>query len=285
MGLLSKAYKQDNGEVADLLNSESLSEEQGQELLEKFLALDSNKVASIKDENKTAFQDGYKKAKGEVLGEFEKSILETFPSADKSLKGIELVKSLQTNTDKTITDSEVMSSLPYLNLEKRLKTEMQSAVAAKEEELQGVISNYKKEQLFGTIENKVVSIREKMGAVIPGDANIASTMNRNLLRDLKEHDFDIKEDGTILILKDSKPLQDAHGNTVQFDDFAKSYISNYYAISNNNGGSNSGSGQGDNTSTGTSKVFKTQSELMSFLESDAPSADKDAALESNKDLL
>lgn len=287
LGLLSKAYKQDNGEVADLLNSEELTEEQGKELLEKFLTLDSNKVASIKEENKTAFQDGFKKAKAEVLGDFEKSILETFPSANKELKGLDLIKSLQGNSEKTITDSDVLSSLPYLNMEKRLKTEMEQAIAAKDQELKDVISTHKKDRVFSTIESKVMSIREQMGAVIPSDSHIANTASRNLLRDLKEHDFDIKEDGTILIVKDGKPMQDAHGNTVQFEDFAKTHVRNYYAISNNNGGSNSGSGSSDdsNKGQGAARVFKTQDEVMNFLDGDASYEDKQAVIQANAELL
>lgn len=287
LGLLSKAYKQDNGEVADLLNSEELTEEQGKELLEKFLTLDSNKVASIKEENKTAFQDGFKKAKAEVLGDFEKSILETFPSANKDLKGLDLIKSLQGNSEKTITDSDVLSSLPYLNMEKRLKTEMEQAIAAKDQELKDVISTHKKDRVFSTIESKVMSIREQMGAVIPSDSHIANTANRNLLRDLKDHDFDIKEDGTILIVKDGKPMQDAHGNTVQFEDFAKTHVRNYYAISNNNGGSNSASGSSDesNNGQGAARVFKTQDEVMNFLDGDASYEDKQAVIQANAELL
>ena len=291
MGFLAQAHKSAaNGELIQLLEKGELTEEQGKEALSKILELDSNKVASIRAEGEKKFQDGYAKSKGEVLSNFEKEIFEAYPDADKNLKGLDLIKSLNSdskNGTTSITDADVQSHQAYLAMERRLKDEANQLVAAKDSEIAKLLNDTKREKVFGTIESKMFSLRDKLNAVIPKEANIAQTTQRNLLRELKEHDFDVKEDGTILILKDGKPLQDNHGNTVDFESFGKNILNNYYAYSDNNGGASSGSGKegSGSGSPAVGKKFNTANELQDYLYSEGVTLEqKQAALEANPDL-
>ena len=71
-GLLSKAYNQDTGKIAELLkNGEELSEEQQTEILNKILELDTQRVENIKKSvsTKEFIEQDYNKAKKRSLDE------------------------------------------------------------------------------------------------------------------------------------------------------------------------------------------------------------------------
>ena len=94
-GLLSKAYNFDNGKIAELIKDgeTELSEDQQKEILQKLLDEDAKRVEAIKKsvDTKPAFQDGFKKAQGEILKKFEKDLKEKF-GLESDKMGLELVR-------------------------------------------------------------------------------------------------------------------------------------------------------------------------------------------------
>ena len=77
-GVLSKTLNIDNGKISDLFidGENELSES---EIISKVLTLDVDRVKAIRDENgKEKFQEGIKKAKKEILADFETELKEKF---------------------------------------------------------------------------------------------------------------------------------------------------------------------------------------------------------------
>ena len=74
---MSKAYKLDDGTIGEILNAENADEKS---VISKILELDTQRVDKIKTSGGKdgTFQDGYAKAKKEVLSDFEKQLKETF---------------------------------------------------------------------------------------------------------------------------------------------------------------------------------------------------------------
>ena len=75
-GLLSKAYKLDDGKIGEILNAENATEDS---VIKELLEIDTERISKIKPQTPKGetFQDGYAKAKKEVLQEFEANLKKT----------------------------------------------------------------------------------------------------------------------------------------------------------------------------------------------------------------
>ena len=131
-GLLSKAYNFDNGKIAELFKDgeTELSEDQQKEILQKLLDEDAKRVEAIKKsvDTKPAFQDGFKKAQGEILTKFEKDLKEKF-SLESDKMGLELVEELVSKKSEggqggDVTEDAIKRSKVFQDMESNLKKQI-----------------------------------------------------------------------------------------------------------------------------------------------------------------
>lgn len=290
-GLLSKAYKQDEkGELIQLLKKDEIEGITEDELLQKLLDVDAARITSITNASKDANKEHYSRGKKETMTDFEKSLKEKFPSLkDSDAKGVDLVAAIveANSKEKEITDNDILKHPTYQALEQRLKSEKESEVTRVTNEFAAFKTNVEKGKVLETVESKLFSLRDSLGAVIPQSKDRALRTEQNLRRDLQDFTFEVSENGSVLVLQDGKVLQDAHGNTKDFESFAKEQISGYYEFQANNGGGNNGSGKEPQGGGGSKEVktFKTSDELFNYLDSDATAEEKEATINANAHLV
>lgn len=258
-GLLSRAYNMDSGKIAELFKDgeAELSEEQQTEILNKILEADTQRVENIKKniDTKPFFQDGYKKAKGEVLTDFEKEVKAKFGiESDKT--GQELVDFIVQEKSKKsggggTSEDEIKRSKPYLDLEQKWQTDFNKLKTEAEAEKNAIIDGYKKEKTFSDVSQKALTIFNGLNPILPQNKAVADNQVNNFMNSLKGFDFDIQGD-RIVVMKDGKVVQDAHGNSRSFEDIVKTEAAGLFEFKANNGGSGSGNegGQGGQGSGG-----------------------------------
>ena len=272
MGLLSKAYNFDNGKIAELFKDgeTELSEQQQTEILNKILEIDAQRVENIKKsvDKKDAFQDGFKKAKSEVLTDFEKGLKEKFGlESDKT--GLELVEELVLKKSEggqsgDLTEDAIKRSKVFQDMESNLKKQITTVKTEYETKINEIQDGYKAEQTFSNVSQKALQIFNGLNPILPQNKTVADNQVKFFVNTLKDFKFDVQDERIVVMDKDGKVLEDGHGNSRSFEDIVKETASGLFEFKANNGGSgsgNGGQGQGGSGSSYAGNVPKTFEEL------------------------
>ena len=271
-GLLSKAYNFDNGKIAELFKDgeTELSEQQQTEILNKILEIDAQRVENIKKsvDKKDAFQDGFKKAKSEVLTDFEKGLKEKFGiESDKT--GLELVEEVVSKKSEggqggDITEDAIKRSKVFQDMESNLKKQITTVKTEYETKINEIQDGYKAEQTFSNVSQKALQIFNGLNPILPQNKTVADNQVKFFVNSLKDFKFDVQDERIVVMDKDGKVLEDGHGNSRSFEDIVKETASGLFEFKANNGGSgsgNGGQGQGGSGSSYAGNVPKTFEEL------------------------
>lgn len=271
-GLLSKAYNYDNGKIAELFKDgeTELSEQQQTEILNKILEIDAQRVENIKKsvDKKDAFQDGFKKAKSEVLTDFEKGLKEKFGiESDKT--GLELVEELVSKKSEggqggDVTEDAIKRSKVFQDMESNLKKQVTTVKTEYETKINEIQDGYKAEQTFSNVSQKALQIFNGLNPILPQNKTVADNQVKFFVNTLKDFKFDVQDERIVVMDKDGKVLEDGHGNSRSFEDIVKETASGLFEFKANNGGSgsgNGGQGQGGSGSSYAGNVPKTFEEL------------------------
>lgn len=271
-GLLSKAYNFDNGKIAELFKDgeTELSEQQQTEILNKILEIDAQRVENIKKsvDKKDAFQDGFKKAKSEVLTDFEKGLKEKFGiESDKT--GLELVEEVVSKKSEggqsgDITEDAIKRSKVFQDMESNLKKQITTVKTEYETKINEIQDGYKAEQTFSNVSQKALQIFNGLNPILPQNKTVADNQVKFFVNTLKDFKFDVQDERIVVMDKDGKVLEDGHGNSRSFEDIVKETASGLFEFKANNGGSgsgNGGQGQGGSGSSYAGNVPKTFEEL------------------------
>ena len=271
-GLLSKAYNYDNGKIAELFKDgeTELSEEQQTEILNKILEIDAQRVENIKKsvDKKDAFQDGFKKAKSEVLTDFEKGLKEKFGiESDKT--GLELVEEVVSKKSEggqggDVTEDAIKRSKVFQDMESNLKKQIKQTETDYQNKINEIQDGYKAEQTFSNVSQKALQIFNGLNPILPQNKTVADNQVKFFVNTLKDFKFDVQDERIVVMDKDGKVLEDGHGNSRSFEDIVKETASGLFEFKANNGGSgsgNGGQGQGGSGSSYAGNVPKTFEEL------------------------
>ena len=271
-GLLSKAYNFDNGKIAELFKDgeTELSEEQQTEILNKILEIDAQRVENIKKsvDKKDAFQDGFKKAKSEVLTDFEKGLKEKF-GVESDKTGLELVEELVSKKSEggqggDVTEDAIKRSKVFQDMESNLKKQITTVKTEYETKINEIQDGYKAEQTFSNVSQKALQIFNGLNPILPQNKTVADNQVKFFVNTLKDFKFDVQDERIVVMDKDGKVLEDGHGNSRSFEDIVKETASGLFEFKANNGGSgsgNGGQGQGGSGSSYAGNVPKTFEEL------------------------
>ena len=272
-GLLSKAYNFDNGKIAELFKDgeTELSEQQQTEILNKILEIDAQRVENIKKsvDKKDAFQDGFKKAKSEVLTDFEKGLKEKFGiESDKT--GLELVEELVSKKSEggqggDVTEDAIKRSKVFQDMESNLKKQVTTVKTEYETKINEIQDGYKAEKTFSNVSQKALQIFNGLNPILPQNKTVADNQVKFFVNTLKDFKFDVQDERIVVMDKDGKVIEDGHGNSRSFEDIVKETASGLFEFKANNGGSGSGNGgqqgQGGSGSSYAGNVPKTFEEL------------------------
>ena len=271
-GLLSKAYNFDNGKIAELFKDgeTELSEDQQKEILQKLLEEDAKRVEAIKKsvDTKPAFQDGFKKAQGEILTKFEKDLKEKF-GLESDKMGLELVEELVSKKSEggqggDLTEDAIKRSKVFQDMESNLKKQITTVKTEYETKINEIQDGYKAEQTFSNVSQKALQIFNGLNPILPQNKTVADNQVKIFVNSLKDFKFDVKDERIVVMDKDGKVLEDGHGNSRSFEDIVKETASGLFEFKANNGGSgsgNGGQGQGGSGSSYAGNVPKTFEEL------------------------
>ena len=271
-GLLSKAYNFDNGKIAELFKDgeTELSEQQQTEILNKILEIDAQRVENIKKsvDNKDAFQDGFMKAKSEVLSEFEKGLKEKFGiESDKT--GLELIEEVVSKKSEggqgsDVTEDAIKRSKVFQDMESNLKKQVTTVKTEYETKINEIQDGYKAEQTFSNVSQKALQIFNGLNPILPQNKTVADNQVKFFVNTLKDFKFDVQDERIVVMDKEGKVIEDGHGNSRSFEDIVKETASGLFEFKANNGGSgsgNGGQGQGGSGSSYAGNVPKTFEEL------------------------
>ena len=273
-GLLSKAYNYDNGKIAELFKDgeTELSEQQQTEILNKILEIDAQRVENIKKsvDKKDAFQDGFKKAKSEVLTDFEKGLKEKF-GVESDKTGLELVEEVVSKKSEggqggDVTEDTIKRSKVFQDMESNLKKQITTVKTEYETKINEIQDGYKAEQTFSNVSQKALQIFNGLNPILPQNKTVADNQVKFFVNTLKDFKFDVQDERIVVMDKDGKVIEDGHGNSRSFEDIVKETASGLFEFRANNGGSGSGNGgqgqgQGGSGSSYAGNVPKTFEEL------------------------
>ena len=271
-GLLSKAYNFDNGKIAELFKDgeTELSEQQQTEILNKILEIDAQRVENIKKsvDKKDAFQDGFKKAKSEVLTDFEKGLKEKF-GVESDKTGLELVEEVVSKKSEggqggDVTEDAIKRSKVFQDMESNLKKQITTVKTEYETKINEIQDGYKAEQTFSNVSQKALQIFNGLNPILPQNKTVADNQVKFFVNTLKDFKFDVQDERIVVMDKDGKVIEDGHGNSRSFEDIVKETASGLFEFRANNGGSgsgNGGQGQGGSGSSYAGNVPKTFEEL------------------------
>lgn len=237
-GLLGTAYKLPKTDIDKILSDETTDDDgEGQ-----LTTLDQTRIGNLKPKPGTTFQDGYKKAKAEVLTDFEKTLREAY-GIESDATGNELIDAIiaaKAKPDaKNISEDDIKKHPAYQNAEKSHKQALKAVQTEWETKLNEREAQYKKGETFGSVSKKALDILAAMNPVIPGNAMVATNIQNAFLSSLKGYEFDIQGD-RVVVMKDGKVLEDGHGHSMEFDKLVKDTAGGYYEIKTSNGGANPG---------------------------------------------
>ena len=286
-GLLSKAYKMDDGKIAELFDAENATDES---IAAALLAEDTQRVSLLKKQNadnKDSFNQGYAKATKEQRAAFEKEIKEAF-ELDSDTTGIDLINEVITAKAPAggkgaaeITDDDVKKHTVYQTMERNFKKQLKEANDAHTAKVEELEKGFKRNETFYGVREKADAFLAALKPILPKSANVATTIKNQFFNELKGYDYEQQADGSLIVTKDGKVLEDAHGHTKSFEDVVKGLASNYFEFEANNGGANAGNeNNGAQGGAGAARTFKTQKEALEYAnDTNVPLADRMAALE------
>lgn len=254
-GVLANAYKMADGEVSELLEKTDVAE-----ITNTILEKDKSRISDL---GKTKFQDGYKKAKGEALTDFEKSLREKYKVSDETLQGESLIETILADhvTEATkgiegkkgaITDDEIKKHPLYLKLESDKSKAIADNTKEWEDKLKEAQKGFEKANIFSTVKDKALSMLSGDNYVLPEDAEIAENQKSWFLKDLTGFEYERTDDGNTYPIKDGKRIEDAHGHAVTLDEFLKGKLAKSFPIKINNGGANAGNNNNAGANGGSS---------------------------------
>lgn len=290
-GLLSKAYKLDDGKITELFEAEGATTES---VLKSLEDLDVQRVSTLKKQNadnKDSFNQGYAKAKKEERSKFEEEIKEAL-EIDSDNTGLELIndiiaaKGTGGGKGTQLTDEDVKKHSVYQAMERTFKKQLKEANDNHIAKVRELETAHAANETFYGVRDMATTLLNGLNPVISKNAKVAGTIQSQFFNELKSYGYEKQADGTYLPTKEGKVITDSHGHTVTFDDLVKGVAENYYEFQANNGGQNAGNQNqgGQQGGAGAAKTFKSDAEAAAYAnDASIPIADRMAAVKSYND--
>jgi hypothetical protein len=226
VGALAKMLKKDETEVKGLVYN---GEEVIETAIENVLNADAERIKRLQKEYETnGFNNGVKKATGEVLTDFEDKLRIKY-GVKSDVKGIDLVDFIVQQNQKTAVNTEDVRKHPaYLELERSTvhKDEYNKVIG----EFENYKLNLERQKVMNKVQTKALDLLEKMNPVIEDNPVVAKRRKEMFLNEFSEYDYEFEGDYT-MVLKDGKRIQDRHGNPIGFDTYVREVAERNFVLS------------------------------------------------------
>jgi hypothetical protein len=271
--LLSKTYNMDEAAVKELLLKKSeggdFTDEIADSALDNLLSMDAERVKKLKPDTKSIQENFYKKGKQEALSDLEKSLRSEF-GHDGEEQGLDLVRSIVgKKAGKPLDDDKVKTHPLYLQLEKQSRAEAEKIKAEYEAKIGEVEKTWHRTQITGKVKSKAMEVLDSLKPVLGENPAVAATRREDFQRLFDALEFE-DANGEIVVLRDGKRIENAHGHAISFDQFVKDEAAKRFDFYKQDPKGNAGNQNGTKPATTT---FKTEAEyLKAYAESNDPAA-------------
>lgn len=223
---LSKTLNLDEAGVTSLFNEDGSPKDDS---LQKMLDLDKARVLKLQ---KGKLDEGYNKAKKEVLTQFESSVKEKF-GIDSDKQGVELVEEIitaKTPEGEKLTEEQVKKHKTYLDLLESIPLKVKEAVKTKETEFNSYKSQVERKETMTTVKAEVLKLFGEAKVVLPADAAKAEKLKNLFLKEIEAGNYRIDNGRVILLNEKGEDDVDEHGNRKDFTAIMKSKITETFDI-------------------------------------------------------
>lgn len=243
-GFFGKTLNLTADEVAELIYSNSDGSELKPDALDVLLSKNSAKIQQFKDERQVYHDNGYKKAQKEALTKLEEQIKEAFEISSDS-KGIDLIQEIvnsKISTTEGLADEKVKVHPLYTKTVNELNKKIKETEGAWKDKYEAREKDLSKQNAFQGVKEKAKQILGNLKPILPSDNTKAEKQLTWFFQELGQFEFD-EQDGTVIIMKDGKLLEDNHGNRVNFDAFIKDKASSIWDFQQGTPKSGTGNGK------------------------------------------
>lgn len=281
--LLRIQLNKSDAEVAELIsNSDGTLKDDALELLK---TQDAERVKSLKELATSRFDDGYKKAQKEVLDNLEKQIKEKTGSASDK-KGLDLIEdvinekvSAASKAD-GISDDKVKRHALYLDLEKKLKTEVDSKEKEWKEKFDKRESEIKRSETNQKVASEINKIVDELRPVFSTDATRAAQQRKDIAEAILKTNFE-EVNGEYLPLKEdgSGRMEDSHGHAVKLKSLVSDFVTSRYDLSKAEERSSAGNQNKATESAYKGAMPKTEAEYVKLITDDKIPVEERSAIQ------
>lgn len=265
---LAKTLNMAPESVAELLYKKSddgatLTEEIQEDALNALLKLDSERVGKLKPDTKTLFDNGYKKAQAEVSEKWEKMIREKF-GIEADVTGEDLVMTAHQMASKPPkqADDQVKAHPLYLQLEKKYQADLEAAKAEGQKALEEFKTGVERRNRLSAVQQEARKYLLSRKPVLSSDATKQENQIGLFLQQFEGYDFEPREDGGFLPMKDGKRIENEHGHPVDLKTLADKVADSYFDFQVQDAKGNGGNGNPPGgAGTGSGKAPASEEEL------------------------
>lgn len=265
--LATKQFNLTEDEAKTLLfEGDELKENAVDLLLDK----DKERIQKLKDERTAKYNEGYQTAEKKLKSHAEETFKKltgytgeetTFDAMFEKWHAEEKKK---LSGKKEITEDDIKRHPLYVQLESERipKTEY--------EELKRSFDEFKtqqqRSQVMGVVTERAWSLVAAKDPILEESQIVADNRKRDFLSKFSGYDYDL-QDGKIIIVKDGKRLEDAHGNLLSFEAFVNDLSSQHFIFRAQSKKDNAGNdGKGDKGGVVITEKPTTQAEYHAALD-------------------
>lgn len=214
---LSKTLNLDENGVAALFEADGTPKADS---LDKFLELDKTRIAAIRTGK---FDEGYNKAKKEVMSKFEADAKAKFGiESDKvGLDLFEEIVTVKTPAGDKLTDEQVKKSKPYLDLQESIDKQKADAAKIEKDKFEAYKQEIEKGKSLSTVKQKAEALFLELKPVLSSDPAKAARQKELFLKQFEAGNYRIEEDRIIMLNADGTDATDDHEKRVDFGAYVK----------------------------------------------------------------
>lgn len=240
--------------VAFLVKSKYVTSDEAAALLDNADATEATIIADLAERDKTRIKaiqtdyhdKGHKKAKSEVLEEFETEIRKAYNIEDATLKGKDLITKIisdqkpQEGAPAELTDEAVKKHPLYISMQDTHKAALKAVKTEWETKYNTLESSQQRAAILSDVRKDIESHFNALNPIFNEDAKIAAKQRALFDREVTEGVEYEKQGNRWVILKDGKVLEDGHGNAIELNDWIQSKASEMFAFKKTDVGGNAG---------------------------------------------
>lgn len=210
---------------------------------EAIIRMDAERIKALKDRHAlelTEMHDkGHKKAKSEVLTEWEKELKKSYGYEGEET-GIDFIKNLIATQSKSQI-KDVKLTPEYLALEQKINKEIETINRQWEEKIAQKELEVNRIRVNTIVRQDAQKELAGLNPLLSDNATVRNTQVENFLKAIEGVDYQIADDGNHIIIENGKRKENQHGHPLPFKDFVRQVAASHFDFKkqdNKGGGGN-----------------------------------------------